>query len=135
MSCRYAQQIYHKEKLEKEDYVNKFYIINKYRATYLDSLPLILPDNLFNNIICKASPRQKALDRLKKMRERRKEPIIGFYYSIYYQEDYNRYLFIHHPPAENKIKPNTNLSSSDDDLSEFKEIQKVELEEKARLIL
>ena len=65
------------------------------------------------------------------MRERRKQPSKITYYLIYNRKDYNRRSYTYYLPAENEASS----SSSDDNIGEFNETRKAELEEKARLIL
>ena len=135
MPCRHTQQIYREEGLKREDYINNFYILDKYRATYLGSLPPISPDNLFNSITYKAPPRQKTPGRPKKIRERRKQPSKIVHYSIYNREGHNRRSCAHHSPAESEAESSASSSSSGDSNGEMDGAQREELAEEARKAL
>ena len=55
--CRHAQQICRKENLDRELFINRFYTLDEYRATYLVSLPPILLENLIEDLNYRAPPR------------------------------------------------------------------------------
>ena len=54
---RHAQQIYRDQNLEKKDYINKSYILEEYKATYLAFLLPIKPDNISKDPTYNTLPR------------------------------------------------------------------------------
>ena len=57
LSYRHAQQVCRDQNLEKEDYINKSYILEEYRAAYLAFLFFIKPDDIFKDPTYNTSPR------------------------------------------------------------------------------
>ena len=98
---RHAQQVCRDQNLEKKDYINKSYILEKYRATYLAFLPPIKPDDIPKDPTCNTPPRQKTLNRPKKTRIRRKiRPIKSHHCSICGSSKHKRQSCTHRRDTE-----------------------------------
>ena len=125
-----------KLEFKKKDYINKLYILEKYKVTYLVFLPPIKSDNISKNLIYKASPRQKTLGRLKKARIRYKiRPTKPHHCSICGSSKHKRQSCAHRrdteePERRPEEEPEEDFSSD----SDMDEVERARIETEAQRV-